>query len=208
MKADGHAERIQREFVKKMHCDILALIERRYRVSLYKVLFLSGLLGIGGSKLPDSIQFSPVCIYAILPLVAIFWDFLFFEQDFALKRISKFIRCREDEFGLESVWEKWLHGDYGEPVGKRIFHSRVPIYFITVVTIGLAWFAFAYKARDPADWIASVVNPNYYFPVVSLGYVTICLWDRTRQRTVMEEPACARIRGSGKVRQQPKVDDS
>jgi hypothetical protein len=153
---------VKKEFLKKMHEDILSNVKRCYTTNVAKVTFIAGLLGLGSFGKMIHVE-SPTEVYYLVPLVAIFWDLIYFEQYISLTRITTFIRCYKAEFELEADWQDWV---YKQDNRKKFFlygviHSTTAAAFIYSV-----YRVFALLKPCPDQYPSLEVM---HYPIVGFG---------------------------------------
>ena len=119
---------IKKEFLRKMHEDLLDIIKRRHNNVLAKGILLASLFGIGGVPQLPGVKFS-INAYWAVPVVALVFDLIYLDLVYALRRITVFFITKNDaEVGeLERHWEWWIHGasysedtSLGPPDGKGV----------------------------------------------------------------------------------------
>lgn len=207
------------EFLRKMHDDVLDIIKTRNRVSFAKVTTLASLAGVsfykgiglisrGTEKTTenDSTGIIVLIILAIIPLVAIMWDFIFFEQDFALKRIACFVRTKMYDSPLEWKWEHWLADDSGKLRAKGLSHSYLPVYGVTfiawllclVLSILTSAFFFPFNfsiTLPPFSWLLScipnqlllgTITTNIYL-IIAITYIFLACRHHEKMRSFLSE---------------------
>ncbi|GEM_PF-1792347 len=202
------------EFLKKMHEDILAHVRRRYATFAIKILTISALLGIGGagaglsknlvtslsgpSLTSSSLAAKSVSaeVYLLVPLIAILWDILFLEQNFAVLRITAFIRKRTD-LAIEGDWEKYVftlfsndhcksnekkpwYVRFGGCVGKCFRRFYLGMILTTAASMVFSFFKAYYLLKPCPDQCPPLWFCAYVILLVLLG-VTILCWDSWRQ---------------------------
>jgi hypothetical protein len=178
---------VKQEFLRKMHEDILALAKRRYTTSATKVIFIASLVGLGGIGKNLDPKLS-IASYLLIPVVAMFWDLLFFEQNFALLRITTFIRWKKKDFGLEADWEEFIHGADTEKKSKTrkgFLYLTGGIILPTVLSMGYGFGKAYYELKpcpdqSPPGWFWFIVV------LIALFWVIMVFWDGSRREEVMK----------------------
>jgi hypothetical protein len=106
--------------------------QRRSKLDLTKITFVSGLLGFGALRINKITAFYPVLYVA--PLVAVFLDFLVMGEHFSVRRIGAFLRCFPESDVEQKAYEKFVsqNRDKFSVVGSRGFTS---LSFVAAVTL-------------------------------------------------------------------------
>ena len=76
--------------IEALHREISETQERRHKLDVLKIAFVTALLGFGAVKIKDITTFYQVLYLA--PLVAVFFDLLVVGQHFSIRRIGAFLR--------------------------------------------------------------------------------------------------------------------
>lgn len=199
------SDQLHIEFAKKMHQDILEHVKRRYTTNAAKIALVVGLVGLGGAfklNAGPTEWWSKVPFFCA-PLVALFWDILFFEQNFAMARLTSFIRMNSKDFPLEASWENYVREVLkGEPdvkekawwlckgwtnAGSFLNNYFRRLYVGLLATTGLIWagcFGVAYELMRPCP----VQSPPWFVTLWFLGiavlWLIIACWDDHRHRAV------------------------
>lgn len=108
MSAESEDAKITESFYEALRREISETQQRREKLGILKIAFVTALLGFGGVKIKDFIS-----VYQLLylaPLVALFFDVLTLGEHFSIRRIGSFLR-------LNSISQK--ERDYQEFVSKN-----------------------------------------------------------------------------------------
>ena len=201
---------LSKEFLRKMHEDILDIIKRRHNNVLAKLIVLGSLFGIGGVPELPGVKFSFNAYWAV-PIIVLAFDLIQLDLMYALRRISAFFILRETGAGgeLEHDWEWWIHGAFyskaapiGPPDGTGVLRSMssgvlrrnaAHLFFsgaiVTIVAIPAA-FWFLYVGMKPCP-VQSLSNTSCalligYIFLVAIGYGLALLWHRGRNHMLKD----------------------
>jgi hypothetical protein len=92
------------EFLKQLREEIFSSQQRRIKITIIKITFVSTLLGFGNIKIKDIIEFYHV-LY-LVPLVTVFFDMLIMGESYSIKRIGAFLRLASH--GKERTYEEFV----------------------------------------------------------------------------------------------------
>jgi hypothetical protein len=93
------------EELERLHQEIRDNQQRRHKLDLLKITFVSALLGFGAVKVGDIVAFYQT-LY-LVPLVAVFFDLLMMGEHFSIRRLGAFLRLHSPD-ELEHQWEKFV----------------------------------------------------------------------------------------------------
>lgn len=133
---------------ERLYREISETQQRRSKLDVLKITFVSALLGFGAVKIKDFTAFYQVLYVA--PLVAVFLDFLVMGEHFSIRRVGAYLRLCDETSQAEHKYEYFVskNRDKFFVVGSRGFTilSFVAAYVLlrlsrgTVLQIELAWF--------------------------------------------------------------------
>jgi len=91
--------------IERLYLEVRDTLQRRRKLELLKITFVSALLGFGAIKTGNLLTFHQA-LY-LVPLVAVFFDMLIMGEHFSIRRIGAFIRLFSSD-RLEEEWEKFV----------------------------------------------------------------------------------------------------
>lgn len=92
--------------LKRLYREISETQQRRSKLDVLKITFVSALLGFGTVKINDISAFYQVLYVA--PLVAVFLDFLVMGEHFSIRRVGAFLRLSNESSQGEKVYELFV----------------------------------------------------------------------------------------------------
>ena len=135
--------------------------ERRHKLDLQKIIFVTTSLGAGAAEFGSKVDLSPALYVA--PLVAIFFDMMVLGQHFVIKRNNAFLRCAALD-PIEAKYRVFLsaHRDRVFRYGSRGF---------TIVAIAASgimyWSENPLHRRFAAIWFGSSMLGYFLLLVTS-----------------------------------------
>ena len=95
------------EFEDRLYKELQTVQQFRFKLSLAKISFVSGLLGVGAMKLTGKVEndLSQLVLY-LVPLVAVLFDILGMGATVAIYRIGAFLRLTSNP--SENEWQSFL----------------------------------------------------------------------------------------------------
>lgn len=144
--------RTDREFLSDLRKEIMATQDARLKLTLQKLLFITGLLGIGSSLATNNSVKDSANPVLLAPLIAYIYDFFIEGENFGIRRIGTFIKNLNLAPKSERVWEE-------------ILNEKKEGFFI---------FPSIYKHRDI---FASIANPfaTLITCAISIYYLLVVL---------------------------------
>ena len=91
------------KFIQKLHKEMSETQQRRHKLDILKIGFVTALLGFGSIKLKDFLSFYQI-LY-LVPLAAVFFDLLIMGEHYSKRRIGAFLRIKSK---LERNFEKYV----------------------------------------------------------------------------------------------------
>jgi hypothetical protein len=101
-----HPMREDGDFLSDLRQDMADARERRHKFVIAKLTFVTGLLGLGLSGGTQALPTGHLLL--LVPLVTFVFDLSIMGEDFAVKRIGKFMSLVDGVPPLEALWEKSL----------------------------------------------------------------------------------------------------
>lgn len=92
-------------FLARIYKEISETQQRRHKLDLLKITFVSALLGFGAIKVGNIATFYQTLYLA--PLVAVFFDLLIMGEHFSIRRLGAFLRLHSTD-QLERTWEGFV----------------------------------------------------------------------------------------------------
>ena len=148
----------------KLRRELSETQQRRHKLGILKVSFVTALLGLGSLRIEQFASFYPV-LY-LVPFVTVFFDLLIMGEHYSIRRIGAFLRLHSAD-PLEKEWE--------------IFVSKRRDVFFKNGSLGFTILSFVvgvvilYKMRGPliaTEWI-------WFIGVFLLFWVAI-IWGNLR----------------------------
>ena len=90
-------------FLERLYREISETQQRRNKLDVLKITFVSALLGFGSMKIKDITAFYQVLYIA--PLVAVFLDLLVMGEHFSIRRVGTFLRLSTETSPTEQQYE-------------------------------------------------------------------------------------------------------
>jgi isopentenyldiphosphate isomerase len=99
-------EKQDAEFSKHLHEEKLRTLEARTTYTIQKLIFVTGLLGLGSLDVKVGSVDLSFLVY-LAPWLAIAFDFYIMGEDYSVKRIGAFLGNKSPE-NIEKQWETWV----------------------------------------------------------------------------------------------------
>ncbi len=182
-------------FVEKMHNDIMLHVKLRYTTMAAKIGLFSLLIGIGFTgqffRSTDSSNAEiPLGFLIGLPFLALMWDVLFLEQNFAVVRLRAFIKENGNIFGSETEWEQFVEDSAKHKLDCSQINSwinKICCYLGKILDCIIRRFAFhAWFTTFIIAILCYLILPLYYFGgnlfciggnLICFGDILICFGD-------------------------------
>jgi len=133
------------EFLKQLREEIFISQQRRIKMTIIKITFVSTLLGFGNIEIQDITEFYHV-LY-LVPLVTVFFDMLIMGESFSIKRIGAFLRLASH--GKERTYEEFVSNNrdkyfkYGSN-GFSILSIVAAFYLLKICTDNCGKFEYVW----------------------------------------------------------------
>lgn len=147
----GQLERLRQEISETQ--------QRRHKLDLLKITFVTALFGFGAVKIGEILNFYQT-LY-LIPLIAVFFDLLIMGEHFSIRRLGAFLRLHSKS-PLEIEWEKFVSNNRDSffKNGSRGF---------TVLSF-VAAIALLRKANGMMVW-----QEWLWFAAIFLAFITIII---------------------------------
>jgi hypothetical protein len=143
--------------VDRLNQEIRDTQQRRHKLDLLKITFVSALLGFGAVKVGDMLTFYQT-LY-LVPLVAVFFDLLIMGEHFSIRRIGAFLRLHSPN-PLEKEWQKFVSEN------RDRYFKNGSRGFTLLSYIGA--IALLHKAKENLSWIEWV-----WFIVILIVFIVL-----------------------------------
>ena len=131
----------------KLRSEISEAQKRRHELSMRKLAFTTGLLGIGALNITIGVekQLDLTSVLYLVPFVAIAFDFYIVDEEYGIKRTGQFLSM--DQSGASSEEKAWEHFVRDHP--NRL--SAIGSFIVTIVLLtGTA--AVLWQTRPQIVW--------------------------------------------------------
>jgi hypothetical protein len=145
--------------LESLHKEIRDTQLRRHKLDLFKITFVTALLGFGSVKVGEILSFYQT-LY-LVPLVAVFFDLLIMGEHFSIRRIGAFLRLHSPD-SLEREWQKFV-GDNRDRFFKSGSRGFTMLSYIGAI-------ALLHKAKGNLNW------PEWIWFIVILGAFIILIF--------------------------------
>jgi len=150
-------------FLERLHREISETQQRRHKLVLLKITFVTALLGFGALKIGELVTFWQV-LY-LVPLVAFFFDLLIMGEHFSIRRMGSFLR-QHSPSPLENEWEEYVRK-------RRDKFFKIGSYGFTILSL-LAAIALLINTKSclqMKEWLWFLVLFAFYVALVVYGQV-------------------------------------
>jgi len=148
-------------FLTRIYKEISDTQQRRHKLDLLKITFVSALLGFGAVKVGNIAAFYQTLYLA--PLVAVFFDLLTMGEHFSIRRLGAFLRLHSPA-PLERTWEGFVSEN------RDKFFKSGSRGFTVLSYIGA--IALLYNAKGPLsyeEWLWYIFLLLLYILLVIYG---------------------------------------
>jgi hypothetical protein len=154
---DNNEQRSNQAFVADLRKEIFQSQERRGKLLIHKLSFVSGFFGIGAFEKLDEIKLgiNTDYIFYIIPFIALIFDLYLMGEDYAVKRAGFFIKTSLVSPEVEKQWENFVEE------GKRDYFSTWAYRITTILIV-----AFCVVMLEPKE---------KYTDVFFLAWAILCL---------------------------------
>ncbi len=171
------------QFLDRMYQELRIVQERRIKLSVLQLTFVTALLGIGVARISigQSAKLSPAALY-LAPLVAVLFDTLMIGSTASIKRIAAFLRVRDNDSG-EKDWLDFLE------------RHQAPFAWIGAVGCTLVTFVVAFMALCGQDLLKSNCAIAIWLVCICVIWIALRLWESKVKKHLREiktlESSCA-----------------
>lgn len=123
------------QFIKSLREELMQTQNIRFRLSIQKLIFIIGLLGIGSLKASGSILGNLVYLVYFVPFVAFMFDIFIIGENFGIRRIGLYLKYHENVSDTERFWEFLLNMPLKKHRDLFAVHGNI---FSTLVAISIA----------------------------------------------------------------------
>lgn len=126
--SENNGERSNKEFLTDLRKEIFQSQERRGKILIQKLSFITGLFGIGaiGKFGEPNMNINTDYIFYIIPFIALIFDLYLMGEDYSVKRAGHFIKNSIAVPSEEKRWEEYIQK------GKR---DKFPSWAYRITTI-------------------------------------------------------------------------
>jgi hypothetical protein len=144
------------DFASKLRTEIWEAQKRRHELSMRKLAFSSGLLGVGALNITVEVnrQLDLTPLLYLVPFVAIAFDFYILDEEYGIKRTGQFLSLDTSGAGSEEKeWERFVrtHPNRLSPIASFV------VTMILLTGAALALWQTSPKLRWFLLWIVFVV---------------------------------------------------
>jgi len=153
------------EFEDRIYKELATVQDQRIKLSVLKITFITGLLGVGALKLTKTDWPVGPAIY-LAPLVAVLFDILGMNATISIKRIGAFLRIGGNGTG-EEQWQKFL--------------GAHPSSFGSVGSIGFTMITFLAAVMvlfEKGQWIPLWLVQLLWFGGIFIVWCFFRRWER------------------------------
>lgn len=142
----------------KLHKEISDIQNRRFKLVILKIGFVTALLGLGSIKI-STLQDLEYLLF-IAPLPAVFFDLMILGESFAIRRIGKFLREQNQDL-LIKEYEQFI---YNNP---DIFY-KIACYGLTALAVVASYLLYGLKFPENAG--TSLLLGSSVLVIITAGY--------------------------------------
>lgn len=160
-------------FVERLYQELRQTQERRYKLSVLKIGFVTALLGFGGAKFQSTDNFQSSLYLA--PLVGELFDLLIMAQNYGIHRMGAFARIHLSDDWIEKKWQIFVRDN-------RSWFAFAGSWGFTILSYVAAIGLLAIQSKTPTDWKLLWL----WFGSIFVLF-TICRWVGRRKLKALEK---------------------